>query len=114
MGGFPPSALKKLNGAALTVTIFIQRRHPGDGARCNERDQHRIPAAGMFTFQVEFHPNRYARARSIPISVFEMSAHSGILSRMSLRGGEHGRSFLNLLFEVALITVGVFLALVGE
>jgi hypothetical protein len=30
---------------------------------------------------------------------------------MSLRGGEHRRSFLNLLFEVALITVGVFLAL---
>jgi hypothetical protein len=30
---------------------------------------------------------------------------------MSLRGGEHQRSFLNLIFEVALITVGVFLAL---
>jgi hypothetical protein len=30
---------------------------------------------------------------------------------MSLLGGEHRRSFLNLLFEVALITVGVFLAL---
>lgn len=30
---------------------------------------------------------------------------------MSLRGGEHRRSFLNLFFEVALITVGVFLAL---
>ena len=30
---------------------------------------------------------------------------------MSLRGGEHRRSFLNLLFEVALIAVGVFLAL---
>ena len=30
---------------------------------------------------------------------------------MSLRGGEHPRSFLNLLFEVALITAGVFLAL---
>ncbi len=30
---------------------------------------------------------------------------------MSLRGGEHPRSFLNLFFEVALITVGVFLAL---
>lgn len=30
---------------------------------------------------------------------------------MSLRGGEHRRSFLNLFFEVALITIGVFLAL---
>jgi hypothetical protein len=30
---------------------------------------------------------------------------------MSLRGGEHRRSFLNLFFEVALITAGVFLAL---
>ena len=30
---------------------------------------------------------------------------------MSLRGGENRRSFLNLLFEVALITIGVFLAL---
>jgi hypothetical protein len=30
---------------------------------------------------------------------------------MSLRSGEHGRSFLNLLFEVVLIAVGVFLAL---
>jgi len=30
---------------------------------------------------------------------------------MSLRGGEHPRSFLNLLVEVALITAGVFLAL---
>ena len=30
---------------------------------------------------------------------------------MSLRSGEHRRSFLNLIFEVALITVGVFLAL---
>jgi hypothetical protein len=30
---------------------------------------------------------------------------------MSLRGGEHRRSFLNLLIEVALIAVGVFLAL---
>ena len=40
-----------------------------------------------------------------------MSAHSGILSRMSLRGGEHRRSFLNLFFEVALIAVGVFIAL---
>ncbi len=40
-----------------------------------------------------------------------MSAHSDILPRMSLRGGEHGKSFLNLFFEVALITIGVFLAL---
>ena len=30
---------------------------------------------------------------------------------MSLRSGEHRRSFLNLFFEVALITIGVFLAL---
>jgi hypothetical protein len=30
---------------------------------------------------------------------------------MSLRGGEHPRSFLNLLFEVALIAIGVFIAL---
>jgi len=30
---------------------------------------------------------------------------------MSLRGGEHRRSFLSLVFEVALIAVGVFLAL---
>jgi zona occludens toxin (predicted ATPase) len=30
---------------------------------------------------------------------------------MSLCGGEYQRSFLNLIFEVALITVGVFLAL---
>jgi hypothetical protein len=30
---------------------------------------------------------------------------------MSLRGGEHRRSFFNLIIEVALITVGVFLAL---
>ena len=30
---------------------------------------------------------------------------------MSLRSGEHGRTFVNLLFEVVLITVGVFLAL---
>jgi len=36
---------------------------------------------------------------------------SGILSHMSLHGGEHRRSFLNLFFEVALITIGVFLAL---
>jgi hypothetical protein len=30
---------------------------------------------------------------------------------MSLRRGEHGRSFLSLIFEVGLITIGVFLAL---
>ena len=30
---------------------------------------------------------------------------------MSVRGGEHRRSFLNLFLEVALITIGVFLAL---
>ena len=30
---------------------------------------------------------------------------------MSLRGGEHGRTFVNLLLEVVLIAVGVFLAL---
>jgi Tfp pilus assembly protein PilE len=30
---------------------------------------------------------------------------------MSLRGGEHGRTFVNLLFEVVLVSVGVFLAL---
>ncbi len=30
---------------------------------------------------------------------------------MSLRSGEHGKSFVNLLLEVVLITVGVFLAL---
>ncbi len=30
---------------------------------------------------------------------------------MSLRGGEHGRTFGGLLFEVALIAIGVFLAL---
>jgi hypothetical protein len=30
---------------------------------------------------------------------------------MSLRGGGHPRSFLNLLFEVALIAIGVFIAL---
>jgi hypothetical protein len=30
---------------------------------------------------------------------------------MSLRGGGHSRSFLNLLFEVALIAIGVFIAL---
>jgi hypothetical protein len=30
---------------------------------------------------------------------------------MSLRGGEHRRSFLNLFFEVALIAIGVFIAL---
>jgi hypothetical protein len=30
---------------------------------------------------------------------------------MSLRGGEHPRSFLNLFFEVALIALGVFIAL---
>jgi hypothetical protein len=40
-----------------------------------------------------------------------MSNHSGILSRMSLHGGEHRRSFLNLFFEVALIAIGVFVAL---
>ena len=40
-----------------------------------------------------------------------MPAPSGILSRMSLLGGEHRKSFLSLLFEVALIAVGVFLAL---
>jgi hypothetical protein len=34
-----------------------------------------------------------------------------MISRMSLRGGEHGRTFGGLLFEVALIAVGVFLAL---
>jgi hypothetical protein len=33
---------------------------------------------------------------------------------MSLRGGEHPRSFLNLIFEVALITIGVFLALLAN
>jgi hypothetical protein len=33
---------------------------------------------------------------------------------MSLRGGEHRRSFLNLFFEVALITIGVFLALLAN
>jgi hypothetical protein len=41
----------------------------------------------------------------------EASAHPRILPRMSLRGGEHPRSFFNLFFEVALITAGVFLAL---
>jgi len=40
-----------------------------------------------------------------------MSAPSDILSRMSLHGGEHRKSFLSLFFEVALIAVGVFLAL---
>ena len=40
-----------------------------------------------------------------------MFPRSGILSHMSLHGGEHRRSFLNLFFEVALITIGVFLAL---
>jgi hypothetical protein len=39
----------------------------------------------------------------------EASARPGILSRMSLRGRE--RSFFNLLFEVALIAIGVFIAL---
>src|SRR6185295_5219063 len=39
-----------------------------------------------------------------------MPAQSGILSRMS-QSGEHRRSFPNLLIEVALITIGVFLAL---
>ena len=34
-----------------------------------------------------------------------------MISPMSLRSGEHGKSFLNLLFEVVLIAVGVFLAL---
>ena len=34
-----------------------------------------------------------------------------MLPRMSLRGGEHGRTFGGLLFEVVLIAVGVFLAL---
>jgi hypothetical protein len=40
-----------------------------------------------------------------------VSTHSGTLTRMSLRGGGHPRSFLNLLFEVALIAIGVFIAL---
>ena len=40
-----------------------------------------------------------------------MSAYSDTLPSMTLRGGEHGKSFLNLIFEVALITIGVFLAL---
>jgi hypothetical protein len=34
-----------------------------------------------------------------------------MISPMSLRSGEHAKSFLNLVVEVALITVGVFLAL---
>jgi hypothetical protein len=34
-----------------------------------------------------------------------------MILRMSLRGGEHGRTLGGLLFEVLLITVGVFLAL---
>ncbi len=41
----------------------------------------------------------------------EASAYPGILSRMRLSDEDHRRSFLNLFFEVALITVGVFLAL---
>jgi len=39
------------------------------------------------------------------------AGHSAILSRMSLRSGDHGRTFFDLLVEVVLITVGVFLAL---
>jgi hypothetical protein len=34
-----------------------------------------------------------------------------MISPMSLRSGEHGKSFASLLFEVVLIAVGVFLAL---
>ena len=40
-----------------------------------------------------------------------MCPHATIVARMSLRGGEHRKSFFNLVFEVALIAVGVFLAL---
>ena len=40
-----------------------------------------------------------------------MSIRSGILSRVSQQGGEHGKSILSLFFEVVLIAVGVFLAL---
>ena len=40
-----------------------------------------------------------------------MSVRSGILSRVSPQGGEHGKSILSLFFEVVLIAVGVFLAL---
>jgi len=40
-----------------------------------------------------------------------VSIRSGILSRVSRQGGEHGKSIVSLFFEVVLIAVGVFLAL---
>ena len=43
-----------------------------------------------------------------------MSARPGILARVSRPGEEHGKSFLNLFFEVALIAVGVFLGLLAN
>jgi hypothetical protein len=53
----------------------------------------------------------FRSAMSLHPGKLEVSAHSGTLSRMSLLGGEHRRSFLNLFFEVALIAIGVFIAL---
>lgn len=44
----------------------------------------------------------------------EVSAPPGILARVGLRNGESKRSFFDLLVEVALITVGVFLALLAS
>ncbi len=43
-----------------------------------------------------------------------MSARPGILARVSRPAEEHGKSFLNLFFEVALIAVGVFLGLLAN
>ncbi len=44
----------------------------------------------------------------------EVSVRPSILARVRLRGEEHRRSFLAVIIEVALITVGVFLALLAS
>ena len=43
-----------------------------------------------------------------------MAARPGILARVSRPGEDHGKSFLNLFFEVVLIAVGVFLGLLAN
>ncbi len=43
-----------------------------------------------------------------------MAARPGILARVSRPGEDHGKSFLNLFFEVVLIALGVFLGLLAN
>ena len=50
----------------------------------------------------------------LSLGKLEVSDHPGILAPVSRPGREHGRSFLNLFFEVGLIAVGVFLGLLAN